>query len=132
VAGGMGRKGDDFARETLAERVANTRARQIEHGAAGSTAAGHGTADFHGKRPNAPASWTAPPTVRPPPVAPPPRLKHCWYTGGPYGRQPALLLKWRCIEGHYDGLIVVVAPGEDGSGWFVVEMWVDAARLSPA
>jgi hypothetical protein len=124
VAGGMGGKGDGLPRETLAERVATTRARQAS--------SGHSTADLHGKRPDAPASWTAPPPMRPPSASPPPPLKHCWYDGGSYGRQPALLLKWRCIEGHYDGLIIVAAPSDDGSSWFVVEMWVDAALLSPA
>lgn len=144
MAGGMSRKGDDFSRETLAERVANTRARHAEHSAApntsGSTAGGsttggpgrgHGTADLHGKRPNAPASWTAPPAVPPTPTSPPPPLKHCWYDG-PFGRQPALLVKWRCIQGHYDGLVILAAPDEAGTGWCVVEMWTDSALPSPA
>ncbi len=126
MAGGMGRKVDAYGRETLTERVANTRARQT-----GAGTSGHSTADLHGKRPNAPASWTAPP---PPPAAPgkpPPPIKHCWYDG-PYGRQPALLLRWRRIAGdHYDGLIVVAAPDETRTGWVVMEMWTEASMLSP-
>ena len=131
MAGGMGRKDDHLHRETLAERVANTRAVQAEQSATANAVRGHGTADLHGKRPNAPASWIAPPPVRPSPAWPPPQLKHCWYAGR-YGRQPALLLKWRCIRGHYDGLIVVAALDDDGRDWFVIEMWVEAALLSPA
>ncbi len=87
------RKG--FERETLAQRVANTRARAADQ---------------------------EPPTT-------PPEVKHAWYDG-PYGRQPALLLGWRNIQGRYDGRICVVAP-EDG-GWAIVEMWVDGAMLSRA
>ena len=118
MAGGMGRKGDDFGRETLAERVVNTRARQT----------GHGTAGFHGTRP---ATWMPPSAPEPAaPFSPPPKLRHCWYAG-PLGRQPALFLRWRNIDGHYDGLIVVAAPDEDGTGWAVVEMWAESGLLSP-
>ena len=49
----------------------------------------------------------------------------------PVRRQPALLLRWRNIEGHYDGLIVVAAPHEAGTGWAVVEMWAESGLLSP-
>lgn len=126
MAGGMGHRGDGLPRETLAERVANTRARQT-----GSTL-GHSTADAHGQPATAPASWTAPAAPQAVPATPPPPLKHCWYDGEPYGRQPALLVKWRCTEGHYDGLIIVAAPDETGRGWAVVEMWVAAGLLSPA
>lgn len=59
----------------------------------------------------------------------PPLLKHAWYDG-PYGRQAALLLGWRSIEGRHDGRICVVAPDE--GGWAIVEMWVDGTMLSPA
>ncbi len=58
----------------------------------------------------------------------PPLLKHAWY-GGPYGRQAALLLEWRNIEGRFDGRICVAVP--DDGGWAIVEMWVDGAMLSP-
>lgn len=90
---------------------------------------GHSTQGFHGKPP---ADWSAPLRDGPrAPAAPPPELKHCWYSG-PHGRQPALLLRWRRVEGGHDGLIVVAAPDETGTGWAVVEMWVEAALLSPA
>lgn len=125
MAGGMARKVDPPLRETLAQRVANTQSRQT-----GSNA-GHGTADFHGARPKAPASWTAPPRAQPVPATPPPDLRHCWFHS-PWGRLPALLLRWRCIDGHYDGLIVVAALEEDGQGWAVVEMWTSSSLLSPA
>lgn len=59
-------------------------------------------------------------------------MRHCWYDGGSYGRQAALLLKWRNVNGHYEGLIVVAAPDEDANVWTVVEMWTDSALLSPA
>lgn len=103
-------------RETLAERVANTKARQ----------AGHGTAGAHGKRP---ADWAD--VLREQPSEPqPPPVRHCWYDG-PHGRQAALLLKWRNTGGHYDGRIAVAAD-EPGMGWGIVEMWVSAGMLSPA
>lgn len=113
----MSRKSDGLPRETLAQRVADTRART-----------GHGTQDAHGMRP---ASWAAPAPTQKSPASPPPPLRHCWCTG-PYGPQPALLLRWRSVDGHYDDLIIVAAPDEDGSGWAVVEMWTDCALLSPA
>ncbi|MFC7723609.1 hypothetical protein ACFQW6_00730 [Nocardioides sp. GCM10028917] len=123
----MGSKDGAFGRETLAERVANTRARQMS-----SATSGHSTADLHGKRPNAPAPWAAPPPGPASPGPPPPSIKHCWYDG-PYGRQPALLLRWRRIAGdHYDGLIIVAAPDETGTSWVVMEMWAEASLLSPA
>ena len=118
MTGGMSRSSDGLPRETLAERVANTRART----------AAHGTHDAHGTRP---ASWAAPtPALTSPPLPLPP-LRHCWYNS-PHGRLPALLVKWRDIDGHYDGLIIVAAPDEDASGWAVVEMWTDSAHLSPS
>lgn len=105
MAGGMSRRTSPERRETLAERVATTRARQ-----AGS-----------------------PPPQRPEPdprdAEKPPVLKHAWYDG-PRGRQAALLLEWRSIEGRFDGRICVAVPDDDG--WAIVEMWVDGAMLSPA
>jgi hypothetical protein len=92
----MNRRARPERTETLAERVAATRARQ---------------------------SGEREPEVQPP------LLKHAWYDG-PYGRQAALLLGWRNIQGRYDGRICVVAP--DDGGWAIVEMWVDGAMLSPA
>ena len=71
--------------ETLAERVATTRARQ------------------EGQMPQ-PARPAAPQ---------PPLVKHAWYDG-PYGRQAVLLLGWRSIEGRFDGRICVVAHDEGG------------------
>ena len=102
-------------RETLAQRVANTRDRE----------AGHGTEGFHGKRP---ASW-ADSLTEPPPPAAPPAIRHCWYDG-PHGRQAALLLGWRQVEGRYSGRIAVATLEHDG--WAIVEMWVDQGMLSPA
>ena len=93
MAGGMD-SGVGYSRETLAERVARTRAREAGL---------------------APA---------------PPVVKHAWYDG-PHGRQAALLLQWRVVDGRYDGRICVVAPDE-GGGWAVVEMWVEAEMLAPA
>ena len=62
--GGCGRRDGQqewpLGSETLAECVADTRARQMS-----SATSGHSTADLHGKRPNAPASWTAPLRDRP-------------------------------------------------------------------
>ncbi|RYB92967.1 hypothetical protein EUA93_00525 [Nocardioides oleivorans] len=83
MAGGMGRRDDE--RETLAQRVANTRARQA------------------GQQ-SAPAREVEP---SPPPV------KHAWYDG-PRGRQAVLLLAWRNIQGRYDGRICVAVPDEGG------------------
>ena len=111
MAGGMTSGG----RETLAQRVENTRARQ----------SGHGTADMHGKRP---ASW-ADSLAEPPRSAAPPPIKHCWYDG-PNGRQAALLLGWRQVEGRYSGRIAVACL--EPEGWIITEMWVDQAMLSPA
>lgn len=118
VAGGMSRKSDGFPRETLAQRVENTRART----------GGHSTQDAHGTRT---ASWTAPAPTTTSPISPPPPLRHCWYRSA-YGLQPALLLRWRNVGGHYDGLIIVAAPDKGGTGWAVVEIWTDSALLSPA
>ncbi|WP_210441529.1 hypothetical protein [Nocardioides xinjiangensis] len=112
MAGGMTPGGH----ETLAQRVANTRARQ-----------GHGTSDLHGQRP---AGWFPGADSVPEPVETAPPVRHCWYDG-PHGRQPALLLGWRNTGGHYDGRIAVAAQ-EPGVGWGIVEMWVSAAMLSPA
>lgn len=106
-------------RETLAERVATTRARE-----AGRL---HGTQGFHGKPP---VDWAdalkEPPPPAPAPVAP--TIQHCWYNG-PYGRQPALLLEWRGLDGYFHGRIVVAAPEADG--WAIVEMWVGQGMLAP-
>lgn len=96
MAGGMHRRARPERTETLAERVATTRARHSGEGE---------------------------------PEVQPPLLKHAWYDG-PYGRQAALLLGWRNIQGRYDGRICVVAP--DDGGWAIVEMWVEASMLSPA
>ena len=84
MAGGMGGRRPGHPRETLAERVAATRARE----------AGEQL-----------AARTAEPT--------PPTVKHAWYDG-PYGRQPALLLGWRNLSGRFDGRICVAAPDEEG------------------
>lgn len=130
MAGGMSHPGGSERRETLAERVANTRARQsAEVAGRPATQSGHSTADFHGKRP---ASWAMPPCNPVTPTSPPPPLRHCWYDGGTYGPQPALLLRWRQVDGHWEGLIVVVAPDETGTAWAVVEMWVSSRMLTAA
>lgn len=84
---------------------------------------GHSTQDLHGRRP---ADWA---DVLRSDRSPVPNVKHCWYDG-PHGRQAALLLEWRCIEGGYDGRIVVPAPEPDG--WAIVEMWVESGLLSQA
>ena len=110
MAGGMTPGG----RETLAQRVANTRARQ----------GGHGTQDAHGTRP---ASWSPLTPDTSAPASGPPPIKHCWYDG-PYGRQAALLLEWRRIGDGYDGRIAVAASEPDG--WAIVEMWVESGLLS--
>jgi hypothetical protein len=113
MAGGMTSGG----RETLAQRVANTRARQ---------GGSHGTSDLHGKRP---ADWTD--VLREPATgSQPPPVRHCWYDGS-NGRQAALLLGWRNVSGHYDGRIAV-AVEEPGVGWGIVELWVSGEMLSPA
>lgn len=104
-------------RANLAQRLANTQARR----------AGPCTAGAHGKRPADWADVLREPAPRPSPVVP--VVKHCWYDG-PYGRQAALLLEWRRIEGGYDGRILVAAP--DSEAWGVVEMWVESGMLSPA
>jgi hypothetical protein len=136
VAGGTGRKDDTFGRETLAERVANTRARDPDEAAGARTAAGppaHDTSGFHPARPTSPpASWAAPPALPPTPSSPPPPIRHCWYLNPDLGRLPALLLKWRHTgDRHFDGFICTVALDSDG-GYALVEMWVDAALLAPA
>lgn len=101
-------------RETLAERVANTRARQ----------AGHGTQGFHG---TPPADWAG--ALREPAASPAAPIRYCWYDG-PHERQAALLLDWRSVEGRYSGRIAVAAFEPDG--WAIVELWVDQGMLSPA
>jgi hypothetical protein len=141
MVGGMGREDDPF-RETLAERVANTRARQAgQAGQGGSGGLGHGTTGFHGTPPNSSTAWTstAPagrPAGHPPPVhpsaTPPAPVRPCWYES-PWGRQPALLLQWRRDNaGRHLGLIVAAAPDETGAGWTVIRLWVDSAMLSPS
>lgn len=104
---------DDSERETLAQRVANTRARQAGQEPAPTTDRTTGRT-------------TGRTTEQEPP---PPPLKHAWYDG-PRGRQAVLLLGWRNIQGRYDGRICVAVP--DDGGWAIVEMWVDGAMLSPA
>ena len=112
MAGGMT---SGQGRETLAERVANTRGRTT----------GHSTADMHGKPP---VAWAD--ALRDAPTEPvPPTVRHCWYDG-PYGRQAALLLEWRNVGGAYDGRTAVAAPDVDG--WAIVEMWVGSGLLSPS
>lgn len=144
MAGGMGR-GDDPFRETLAERVANTRARQA--GTIGTTGAGHSTAGFHSTPPRASSAWTAPaaPTPAParspaPQAAPHPApadgtpdepVRPCWYRA-PWGRVPALLLRWRrTSDGTYAGLVVVAAPDETGDDWTAIRLWAPATHLTP-
>lgn len=141
----MNRRGDDdFPRETLAERIATTRARQAERdvdresdrGAptpSGARSAGHSTAGFHRQRPpSPPASWAPPPPVQSEPASPPPPIRHCWYRSSEHGPLPALLLKWRALgEGRFDGFICTVAL-DDQDGWMLTEMWVEASMLSPA
>ncbi|WP_210651359.1 hypothetical protein [Nocardioides sp. SYSU D00065] len=110
---------------TLADRVAATRAAEAER-----SAGQHGTAAFHGNRPTAWADVLR--DVEPPPAAEalaPPDYKHCWYDG-PHGRQAALLLEWRALDGYYHGRIAVAALEPDG--WGIVEMWVEQGMLSPA
>lgn len=112
MAGGM----TPGRRENLAQRVANTRAR----------AGGHGTSDQHGKRPASWADSLGEPSKTP---AETPPGRHCWYDG-PNGRQAALLLGWRQVEGRYSGRIAVATL--DSDGWAIVEMWVDQGMLSRA
>lgn len=102
--------------ETLLQRVQNTRTNDAAR-------RGHSTADFHGRPP---ADWAD--SLRNPPVPDPP-IKHCWYDG-PYGRQAALLLEWRGVDGYFRGRIAVASPEPDG--WAIVEMWVEQGMLSPA
>lgn len=134
MAGGMGRRDNDVPRETLAERVAATRARQ--------TGLGHGTSGFHGTPPNASSAWTATPPPSSSPTSPPgrrpagspaQRVRPCW-AETPWGRQPALLLQWRRTDNAsgYSGLVVVAAPDETGSGWTVIRLWLDASLLTPS
>lgn len=111
MAGGMTAGGG----ETLLQRVVTTRARETAR-------RGHSTADFHG---GPTAKWVD--ALRPPTPSGPP-IKHCWYEG-PHGRQAALLLEWRGIEGYYRGRIVVASLEQEG--WAVVEMWVEQGLLSP-
>ena len=99
--------------ESLAERVASTRARQE-----------HGTQDLHGNRP---APWADALSESPSPAPSPPPVRHCFYEG-PHGRQAALLLEWRRIGDRHDGRICVAAP--DAGGWALVEMWVDQGMLT--
>lgn len=133
----MDRRGDDgFPRETLAERIANTRDRQAERGAEQppeARSAGHGTAGFHGRRPTSPpASWAAPSPAQAGPTSSPPPIRHCWYLSAEHGRLPALLLKWRALgEGRFDGFICTVTLDEQ-DGWMLTEMWVEASLLSPS
>lgn len=101
--------------ESLAQRVAHTRARQE-----------HGTQDLHGDRPAPWADVLAESSAAPSPTPPP--VRHCFYDG-PYGRQAALLLEWRKVGDGYDGRVVVAAP--DTGGWSVVELWVEQGLLSP-
>ena len=82
----------------------------------------HGTAGAHGKRPKA---WAGS-LVEPPKL---PVVRHCWFDG-PYGRQAALLLGWRQIDGVYYGRIAVAVLQSDG--WIIVEMAVPAKLLTPS
>ena len=109
------RRHDKGGSENLLQRVQTTRARQ----------GGHTTSDLHGKRP---ADWAD--VLRDQEIEPPsaPPIKHCWYDG-PHGRQAALLLGWRHVEGYYRGRIAVAAP--ELYGWAIVEMWVEQGMLSP-
>lgn len=73
-----------------------------------------------------------PPAEPATPATPPPQLRHCWYDGGPYGRQPALLLKWRNLSGSWEGLVLCAVPDETGTGWAIAEFWCAAGLLAPA
>lgn len=90
-------------RETLAQRIANTKA-------------------------NAERQPAPPELEHVDPDAVPP-VRHCWYEGT-HGRQAALLLEWRVTAGAWRGRIAVAAP--DAGGWVLVEQWVEAAMLTPA
>lgn len=98
MAGGM-----STGRETLAQRIANTKA-------------------------NAERQLAPPELERVDPDAAPP-VRHCWYEGT-HGVQAALLLEWRVTSGAWRGRIAVAAP--DAGGWVLVEQWVEAAMLTPA
>lgn len=91
-------------RETLAERVATTRARTA----------------------------TSPPPSPPPEPAhgPAPPVRHAWYDGR-HGRQACLVLRWRRTtpEAPWEGYIAVAAPDPTGDGWGLVTMWVSAGLL---
>lgn len=82
----------------------------------------HGTSGAHGTRPQPWAGALATSPASSPPI------RHCWYDG-PHGRQAALLLEWRQIDGCYHGRIVVAAS--EPSGWAVVEIVVQAELLAP-
>jgi hypothetical protein len=104
----MNRRSSDV-RETLAQRVANTHARQ---GAPATPAADAGSIHSDGSGADSP-----------------PPVKHCWY-GGPHGRQAALLLEWRNRAGTSHARIAVALPHPD-HGWGLAELWVEAGLLSP-
>lgn len=112
--------------ETLAERIATTKAREAERTA---QARGHGTAGFHGKRP---APWSDVLRDRPAaPAAVAPVTPHCWYDG-PHGPQPALLLEWsNGVDGYRRARIAVAAPHHE-EGWAITEMWVEQDVIRPA
>ena len=80
----------------------------------------------NGPRPG-PTHWLS--RHLPPPPLRLPEVRHCWYDG-PNGRQAALLLGWRQVEGRYSGRIAVACL--EPEGWIIVEMWVDQGMLSPA
>lgn len=89
----------------------------------------HGTAGFHGRRPKASGPWTAVAPTHDHAPGQPPVAQHVWYFGGLHGRQPALLVGWRSIEGRWEGLVCTLVP--EGEGHAVVQMWVDAQLLAP-
>lgn len=100
MAGGMNRRGS-VERETLAQRIANTRANERDRGAP------------------APTDTETPPPIR-----------HCWYDG-PYGRQAALLVEWRKRAGAWYARIDVALPHPTDGGWCLTELWVDASLVAP-